>query len=357
MVHLILDTNIWLYIANNFISNYKGESHVKLFERLVLFQDMKYITIYVNDIILEEWDRNQSSQKEYVGKLRNKLKSHSELTALEEIIGNTQALKIVRKEFSDQIEALIKRNEQHIKSVGEFISKCKSIPIEVGHKLKTIDLAIHNKVPFHRNKNNINDALIVFSFDSYISSLPLTHSDVAYLVSHNKEEYCENKKDKDFHSGIKNELLSGIRYGDYVELWKILDLSEELQNELNKEVETWEEGNEEGNCYDSYVCPHCHWDEFGGGNMRNSMNLIFASEAISKIQLNLFIEEEYKYVMPHYTLRQSFWDICTICGNKYFVCPICYCHVNFEDNHCTECETDFSLRRNMMDYTLYIKDV
>jgi hypothetical protein len=64
---------------------------------------------------------------------------------------------------------------------------------------------------------------------------------------------------------------------------------------LNKEIEIWEEDNEEDHFY--YECKKCnsYGEDLGGwGEFGNSMNLVFASEVTSKTQLTLFKEEAYK---------------------------------------------------------------
>lgn len=354
MIHVILDTNIWLYIANNFLGDFKGEGHVKLFKKLKLYQELGYITLYVNEIIIQEWIRNQAIQIEYIQKLRSKLKTRTELKSLEHIIGNTDALKIVMQEFSTKIDKLIQENEGHINSVDKFITNCRNIPIDESHKLRTVDLAIQNKPPFHQNKNNVNDALIMFSFDSYINNLHLTSFDAAYLVSHNTIDYCEDKNGTHFHPEIKKILSSDILYGNYEKLWKILELSEELQSQLNQEIQVWEE-NEEENDYLNFECEKCNYDEYAYGELRNPMIIVFASEIMSKYQLTLFEEDEYKLKVN--MQKEGFWGICRSCDSKYFICPMCYSYVNFDEDMCPECETSFFLKSNNDSYILFVKDV
>jgi len=356
MIHVILDTNIWLYIANNFNGNFSGEGHIKLFERLKILHEQDYIAIYVNEIIIQEWDRNKHAQKGNIEKLKNKQNAKSELSALEKIIGDTEALKVIKKEFADKMALLIQKNEKHLSTVKEFISNCKKIPIDEEHKLKTIDLAIHNRAPFHKNKNNVNDTLIMISFDSYMSNLSLAPLDAVYLVSHNKNDFCDDKEGKDFHHEIKKILSPNLKYANYDKLWGILDLSEELQKELNKEIEIWEEDNEEEHFY--YECSKCnsYGEDLGGwGELGNSMHLIFSSEAMSKIQLYLFEEEEYKPRIN--TQKEGSWDKCSICGSTYFMCPICYNDIEFGEDYCSVCETSFSLKNKDGSYILYVQDV
>jgi len=356
MIHVILDTNIWLYIANNSINNFKGEKHLELFNRLKSYQELGYITLYVNEIIIQEWNRNQHAQKEYIEKLKHKQKAKSELSALEKIIGDTEALKIVKKEFADKINFLIQENEKHLTIVKTFISNCRNVPIMENHKLKTIDLAMHNRAPFHKNKNNVNDTLIMLSFDSYMSNLSLTTLDAVYLVSHNKNDFCDDKEGKDFHHEIKKILSPNLKYANYDKLWGVLDLSEELQKELNKEIKIWEEDNEKDHFY--YECSKCnsYGEDWGGwGELGNSMRLIFSSEVMSKSQLYLFEKEEYKPKIN--TQKEGSWGECNICGSTYFMCPICYNDIEFGEDYCSVCETSFSLKNKDGSYILYVQDV
>ncbi|NDW19826.1 hypothetical protein D0T53_13040 [Dysgonomonas sp. 216] len=361
MVHLILDTNIWLYIANNYIGDYKGQGHLKLFDRLKTANRTGAISIYMNDIILTEWGRNQDAQIDYIQKLKKKLKEKAELVALENIIGSTEALNIVKKEFSEKIDTLIKENEDHVRNVENFMLDCKYLDIKDEHKIKVVDLGIHKKAPFHNSKNNINDALILYSFDDYLKDMEITVFDDFYFVSNNHEEYCSPDDFRIFHDDIRNNLESHLSYGNYHELWRILKLSKELQEELEEEIRFWTETNDELFDIDYFECKssECYGyeDNTPFGYSKEEMTVKYLSEEAFKHQLNLFQEEEYTREIN--TATNTSWGRCNECGSIHFICPHCksiICHDEHEFK-CPECATTYELKKIKSDLVLYINDI
>lgn len=65
MIYLILDTNIWLYIVNEFDSisrkiSIESNQHINVFERIKSKTESGEFKILVNEIILNEWVRNKA---------------------------------------------------------------------------------------------------------------------------------------------------------------------------------------------------------------------------------------------------------------------------------------------------------
>lgn len=79
MIFLILDTNIWLYLANGFDSdknthehNLHQESHIALLQRLKNAVETGEVRILINDIILDEWKRNEAVSQTLISILERK---------------------------------------------------------------------------------------------------------------------------------------------------------------------------------------------------------------------------------------------------------------------------------------------
>lgn len=125
--------------------------------------------------------------------------------------------------------------------------------------------------------------------------------------------------------------------------------------QLNEEIKTWEEENEDEDNNFYYQCKNCNFYEFPEGELGNPMQLVFTSEVISKSQLTLFEEEEYKPKIN--TQKVGAWGTCNSCGSTYFMCPICFNDIEFGEDYCSECDTSFYLRRNNNSYILYVRDI
>jgi len=79
MIYLILDTNIWVYLANGLdpIENkdYDDDVHFGLLSSLKQLKENGDITVLVNDIVFREWMRNKEHCRAKIVKLNNKCES------------------------------------------------------------------------------------------------------------------------------------------------------------------------------------------------------------------------------------------------------------------------------------------
>ncbi|WP_221389947.1 PIN domain-containing protein [Dyadobacter sp. NIV53] len=94
-IYLILDTNIWLYLANNldpYNARSDEETHFLLYEKLEKLVLDRSIKILINDIILDEWKRNKAQTLLSVQKHSNKLKTDIDsLQRIQSILGSENA--------------------------------------------------------------------------------------------------------------------------------------------------------------------------------------------------------------------------------------------------------------------------
>ena len=66
MNYLILDTNIWIYLANGHYAQnaqHSEQTHSTLLSRLTEKLKNEEIRVVVNDIIVQEWDRNKEAKE------------------------------------------------------------------------------------------------------------------------------------------------------------------------------------------------------------------------------------------------------------------------------------------------------
>jgi hypothetical protein len=77
MLHLILDTNIWLYLANGFYSESTNPNnlHFDLLDQLIKLKEDQHFEILISDITILEWDRNKKQAYQLIEKLERKIKA------------------------------------------------------------------------------------------------------------------------------------------------------------------------------------------------------------------------------------------------------------------------------------------
>ncbi len=216
MVHLILDTNIWIYLAEG--------QHPFVLEGLIKKVNDNEISLLVNDEIIKEWDRNNSLSKERIKKeLKKQLEFAKELKSClkseDEIKFNELISKI--KDSNPEFEATI---DSRFQLVDDLIKKQSiNVPISIGNKLEIIDWALKKQAPFHRNKNSVADALILFSSIEFIkkngiNNVNYNRIDISdsVFVSYNSDDFSQGVKgnDKDLiHEDLKLLLESvGMKY-------------------------------------------------------------------------------------------------------------------------------------------------
>lgn len=212
VTYLILDTNIWVYLANGLdpISGkqHKENLHFELRQALKVLKDKGDLTILICDIILQEFQRNKAACFARVKSLEQK-KANLDHTLLEvEKYAAESDFKELKERMLAGLQADIEANLQHISDVETFLQEeCTAVPVTDEIKLTVYNLAIYNKPPFHNGKNNVADATILLSAAAYLKGkLPLTN-DFAIFVSNNVSEFTDGKVMDQFHPDLTSLLL------------------------------------------------------------------------------------------------------------------------------------------------------
>ena len=122
MIYLVLDTNIWLYLANGYDrEQFDKNLHFDFLKTLEEPDERKEICILVNDIIISEWNRH----KRKIGGVN--------IRHLERELEKNELSSLTNQELKKRIL----ENKQHLNRVDEFIhKKCKKIEINDTVKLK-----------------------------------------------------------------------------------------------------------------------------------------------------------------------------------------------------------------------------
>ena len=239
MVHLILDTNIWIYLAEG--------QHPFVLHGIIKKADNQDIILLVNDEIIKEWDRNKEESKSRIEKeLLKQIDSAKELyTCLEDIdaIAYKELLNKIKKNKPDFLKTI----ETRFNTVDDLIrNRSVKVPIKKEHKLTVIEWALNQNAPFHRKSNSVADALILISSIDYIkkngiNTVNYNRIDVSdsIFVSYNSDDFSKGVKgeDKDIiHPDLKPYLDSvGMTYER--NFGKILNLASDLRTEIDDYME------------------------------------------------------------------------------------------------------------------------
>jgi hypothetical protein len=351
MVYIILDTNIWLYLANgqnlgNDITNV-GVHHFELLSELIDKQDDGYIKIIVNEIIVEEWTRNKVNAEGLIIKLKNKIeqvgKNESDYN---QFINNEDKLILNAglNKVKEGLELLVAENIKHIDNVELFLKNaCQSTSISEKAKLAACELSLRKNAPFHNNKNNMADAVILLSGIDYLKRV-LEKDDKAYFVSNNTKDFCEAQSKNKFHPDII-DLVKPTDLNFTNNLNEVITVSREVQNELET-IEYLQSDYYLSTLQFDCQTPACIKRGYSFGYLTESV--IVAQEFDFSAALNQLILFNDNTLEPKIKIVKS--GYCQTCGSKHIVCPKCkgfiYDADTYYDVECRLCQTTFSLLYN-----------
>lgn len=356
MIYLILDTNIWLYLANGLdpiTAKHHDDLHFKLLESLKELKDNNDICIIINEIIVEEWKRNKEHSKAKIKKLILKLENpDNSFTELKKYVkSQTDDLK---EEYIVGLQNDIKANEKHIQNVEDFLLKdCMMVDISQEIKVKIFDLSVLNKAPFHNKKNNIADASILFSSTEYLND-KLWEDDVsAIFVSNNIDDFTDGKNKNDFHPDIK-EIVGNNKIKYERVLPAALNVSKSIIQEIeeHRRKEMWLESI-------SFSCrtPYCEGNEYFSpwGYLDHTLKVKYDVDiVVDPNQLVLFEDlEPIKKEIPTVKIGE-----CINCGTSHVECPECgeltYIEDESDEFECIECQAQLGIRLNEKNNEIYL---
>lgn len=321
MIYLILDTNIWLYLANGtdpITDKPHDELHFELLSELKEKQQKKEICIITSEIVIQEWKRNKENANLKIRKLKNKL-SNTEGTfndANKYIKSGTEQL---FKEYNEGIQAEIQKNLEHIDQVENFLmNECTRVELSSQIKIRVFDISLQNKAPFHNKKNNIADITILLSASEYLKKKHFNEEYSAIFVSNNISDFTDGKNKDDFHPDIKSEMNNcNIKYE------RILPSALKISNEIIAQIEALRK-HELWMDSISFYCksPFCdNYDHFSPWGYLDELITFKSSteEFINPNQILLFDN------LPKLENKDKEVGIgkCVICDSIHIECPNC----------------------------------
>ncbi|RYJ45442.1 PIN domain-containing protein [Flavobacterium beibuense] len=322
MIYLILDTNIWIYLANGFNSmtnglNSHSTTHFELYEKLKQKVDDREFIILTNYIIKLEWERSKKCAKKNVSELERLKKEDLFLLVKQKETIENDVFKRQFEKVSNYYKQLIESNNNHINNINNFIKSCTEIPVSDRVKLEIVDRAIRkDKAPFLNNKNNFPDAAILFSAAEYLkrNMVPLS---CAVFVSSNYKEFGNASDLPGFHSDLK-DFLNEINIEYHKHLADLLELTEDLQYNL----EVFYEHLREQEYYFNCRSPYCEMEnEYGSfGYLESEVRIAYNSEEIDNNQYNLF---EGLDIERNHRVKIVWEGKCITCKTNHVECPGC----------------------------------
>jgi predicted nucleic acid-binding protein len=232
MTKLVLDTNIWIDLT-------KFNFH-DLLEKLKEFCENEEFEIVINDIIVKEWNRNRNNTVKYLtDSIKNEYKTALNLSNYmpEKQRNDYRSLLSLYNEEKTRIIGA----EEKVKEIEDFMFSCTLIKVTEEQKLFVSNLAIEKQAPFHKNKNNFNDALIMRNIAEYAKNEFPFNYDIIF-VTNNTNDFVDEKTKQiysDLVFGLENIRIKNVsKLGEALKLAPevITDFESWLDNELDKEA-------------------------------------------------------------------------------------------------------------------------
>ncbi len=266
-MYLILDTNIWIYLANGFnpeTNNYEDGLHFKVLESLKHLVSKDKIKILTTELILEEWERNKQKRFTLIEKHQRSLESQvNNLKSIKKKLdeGDGHFVDTVIDKYQDRIQSEIANNQKHIQEVEDLLNNYTiKFQISDSIKVKVTDWAVKKNAPFKGEKSNSTaDALILFGSIAYLTEIaktdifgePIYIYPESMFVSGNTGDFSDKTNKENLHPDLV-PIVSPTKMGYGISLAKILNTVEELFKE--SEIELLEEQIEEWNEYYCEIC-------------------------------------------------------------------------------------------------------
>lgn len=368
MIYLVLDTNVWFYLANGFnTTNNKFDDglHFKIVSTLKDLVDNGQITILTNQIIIEEWERNKQVANRLIEKHRKTMTANKgQMKNVKKYIEKDDKIKLdeIIEKCESKMEQIISKNEKHILEVEDLLlNKTEKVQIKKEIKVIAADRAINKLAPFKGDKSNsMADAVILLSSiehikeQSKISSWEETEEFFyvfpnSTFVTINKGDFANPKNDKEIHPELRPilesvEMKFESNIGTVInqvqaDLIEIEEL-ERIENEIDAEY--WR---------NAFYCEVCYPDpekmfvnnivEFDEPvYIENEMNeedpdqlKLFDIEAVDKNrEVERFKRSEVDTVQ---------YGVCNYCASEYIKCQYCGTANNygeFLEGNKLECE-------------------
>lgn len=183
MFKLLIDTCVWLDI----VKDTEQQKVLDIVEELIKVNELSLI---VPQTVIDEFTRNKSRVvRDSTRSLSSVFKRVKETV---DKFGDEQWKKVVLEQLSDIDHRLPNLGEAAISSVArieKLLSGATVTPVSNEIKLRAAQRAIDKRAPFHREKNSINDAILM---ETYAEHIAHKIQGVRYaFITHNIKDFSD----------------------------------------------------------------------------------------------------------------------------------------------------------------------
>lgn len=351
-IYLILDTNIWLYLANSYNPSNSGFEDGFHFKLITILQNLikdKDITILTNSIIISEWKKNKGVANDLIAKYKKSLKSdknHIKHFKKNLEVKEQRELDEIFAKYSKNIHKVISINEQHISDVEDLLmNKTEIINVSEKVMLEATKRSLDKLAPFKGDKSNsMADAIILLSAIEHIKTISRINSlhdkdfyvfKNSIFVSSNKNDYSNPLNEKEIHPELKI-LLDSVEMKYMINLGKAIN---QVKNDLIKYEELEKIEKEMNDAYWKNVqfCDICDSRDSSPGIVDFEEPIQIVNE-LSKGRKTVKTQNNAKKKKDVDTVQLG---VCDYCNSDYLKCQYCGTSNHFDeyiDDNRLECE-------------------
>jgi hypothetical protein len=182
MFWILIDTCVWLDLAKD----HKQQALLCVLEELIRQQ---LVALILPCPVLEEFARNKTRiMGECSQRLSSVLKRVKDLV---DKVGDPKRKRLVLEHLNDTDHRLPTLGDSAIESVARIEALFKTatvLEIPDGAKLRAAQRALDGRAPFHRQKNSMNDALLIEMYADAAGN-PAARGDRFAFVTHNTKDF------------------------------------------------------------------------------------------------------------------------------------------------------------------------
>jgi PIN domain len=213
--NILIDTCVWLDLAKD----YQQQAVLAALEELIGYGD---VTLILPRTVVDEFARNKARVIEESSRsLSSTLKRVKEAV---EKFGDPRKKSVVLRQLNDVDHRLPTLGEAAVDTVGRIenlFARTPVIEISDAVKLRAAQRAIDKRAPFHRQRNGIDDAILIEVYAETVGAKATSRSRFAF-VSHNTKDFSQpNANNKLPHPDIA-PLFSRMRSLYFVTLGEAL---------------------------------------------------------------------------------------------------------------------------------------
>lgn len=349
MIYLILDTKIWIYLANGFDSvtnlfDPKSSAHLELYEKLKQKTDDREFIIMTNYIIKLEWERNKKSAFQNIANLNALRKKEISQLVSRKDESNLLFFESECRNINDSYNNSLQANLQHIENIENFLNSSLHVPVSDKVKLELAERAIaKDKSPFLSNKNNFADAAILLSTAEFLKE-NMDQFSYAVFVSNNHKDFGRSGESNDFHQDLES-FLKEINIEYHKHLNGLLDLTEELQYT----IESFHLYQSRQDYYFSCLSPECETlrGPVSFGCFTREVRSASCAEQNSD-QLNLFEGHELQKYFSSVYVKEGNCQKCNANRIQYPSCSALTLDFNEDSSYyCSDCEKGYRVAESL----------